>query len=105
MCLLKKIKRNSIKIISVLLVASLMLGLYAYAVSASKEGYSTNMAIYENLLNERSYVINTFTQESFPANNPNAIAQGVAGQNYMYRDMLEQYTNDTKFFRLQSIAA
>ena len=93
---MKKGKRYLARFVSVLMIVMLMTSL---ALQAKAEDTETtpNILLYDSLLNDRHWVIDTFTKDAFPAANPHAGTNGVSGMDYLYKDILDKYTSDSIF--------
>lgn len=58
---------------------------------------SPNVSIYDNILSNRKFVEKTFTEDILSTENPYAVSNGVTGSNYMYKDILDNYSKDSSF--------
>lgn len=69
------------------LVVAVMTSILAGAVSAqstvSVDDSTTNIAIVESLLNDRQYVVDTFTTDTLPVENPYARLNGLNDTDYL----------------------
>ena len=85
------------RILAVMLAAALAVSTAPAPVSAESSGTTPNIAVYDNLLSSRYFVVDTFTGDSFPENNPHAYVQGYCNEDYLYKDILDSYELDPKF--------
>ena len=87
--------------ISALVVGAVTVSILAGAASASSsvnaDDATASVAVFENLLNDRSFVVDTFTKDTMPESNPYGKLDGVANTDYLSTDFLEQYENDPIF--------
>ena len=65
--------------------------------SVNADDATASVAVFENLLNDRSFVVDTFTQDTMPESNPYGRLDGVANTDYLSTDFLKQYENDPIF--------
>lgn len=87
--------------ISALVIGAVTISILAGATSASSsvnaDDATASVAVFENLLNDRSFVVDTFTQDTMPESNPYGRLDGVANTDYLSTDFLKQYENDPIF--------
>ena len=87
--------------ISALVIGAVTISILAGATSASSsvnaDDATASVAVLENLLNDRSFVVDTFTQDTMPESNPYGRLDGVANTDYLSTDFLKQYENDPIF--------
>ena len=87
--------------ISALVIGAVTISILAGATSASSsvnaDDATAIVAVFENLLNDRSFVVDTFTQDTMPESNPYGRLDGVANTDYLSTDFLKQYENDPIF--------
>lgn len=87
--------------ISALVIGAVTISILAGATSASSsvnaDDATASVAVFENLLNDRSFVVDTFTQDTMPESNPYGRLDGVANTDYLTTDFLKQYENDPIF--------
>ena len=87
--------------ISALVIGAVTISILAGATSASSsvnaDDATASVAVFENLLNDRSFVVDTFTQDTMPESNPYGRLEGVANTDYLSTDFLKQYENDPIF--------
>mgnify|MGYP006903204114 CR=1 FL=1 len=81
--------------ISALVIGAVTISILAGATSASSsvnaDDATASVAVFENLLNDRSFVVDTFTQDTMPESNPYGRLDGVANTDYLSTDFLKQY--------------
>ena len=91
--------------ISALVIGAVTISILAGATSASSsvnaDDATASVAVFENLLNDRSFVVDTFTQDTMPESNPYGRLDGVANTDYLSTDFLKQYENDPIFKTIQ----
>ena len=87
--------------ISALVIGAVTISILAGAASTSNsvnaDDATASVAVFENLLNDRSFVVDTFTQDTMPESNPYGRLDGVANTDYLSTDFLKQYENDPIF--------
>ena len=87
--------------ISALVIGAVTISILAGTTSASSsvnaDDATASVAVFENLLNDRSFVVDTFTQDTMPESNPYGRLDGVANTDYLSTDFLKQYENDPIF--------
>ena len=87
--------------ISALVIGAVTISILAGATFASSsvnaDDATASVAVFENLLNDRSFVVDTFTQDTMPESNPYGRLDGVANTDYLSTDFLKQYENDPIF--------
>ena len=87
--------------ISALVIGAVTISILAGATSASSsvnaDDATASVAVFENLLNDRSFVVDTFTQDTMPESNPYGRLDGVVNTDYLSTDFLKQYENDPIF--------
>ena len=87
--------RKTTLFITILLSVSLIVTLVPRPVAAETTSTtSPNCIVYEKLLNDRHFVIDTFTRESFPEDNPHAAVRACTNDDYMYKDIMDNYDLD-----------
>ena len=62
--------------------------------AGAEDSLTPDKTIYEDILNDRYWVVDTFTSDQLPETNPHASAQGFGNQDYMFTDILSEYENN-----------
>lgn len=76
-----------------------------YAAEGEEE-LAINVAILDDILTSREYVLKTFAtdKDSFKdTGNPYALAYGVSGHDYMYKELMDRYENNTEYKALINV--
>ena len=93
----KRLKQLTAGIVIGAITISTIIGTMFAANSIKPEEATTSVAVFEDLLNNRSFVIDTFTKDAMPDSNPYGKLDGVGNIDYLSKDFLDNYKNDSKF--------
>ena len=93
----KRLKQLTAGIVIGAITISTIIGMMFAANSIKPEEATTSVAVFEDLLNNRSFVIDTFTKDAMPDSNPYGKLDGVGNIDYLSKDFLDNYKNDSKF--------
>ena len=93
----KRLKQLTAGIVIGAITISTIIGTMFAANSIKPEEATTSVAVFEDLLNNRSFVIDTFTKDTMPDSNPYGKLDGVGNIDYLSKDFLDNYKNDSKF--------